>query len=708
MGVIDIGSNSDLIKISLIMKNRIIFNAFFCIFSWSASSPSFCQWTQANGPFGAGFWSIAASGSTVLAATQDGIFRTVDSGKTWSRSGSGIPANLHPDCLLVTNPYIFAGTIGGGIYRSSNAGVTWSECNGAALATVNGIASLGTTLAAATEQGIYLSSDTGANWVLENNGIPTSYIYTLVASGTNLFAANLFENVYLSSDSGKSWRLVNSGLPTKAEFLTLTASGANVFLGCSDGIYRTTDQGEFWMPANNGIPSSTLIYALAANHQNVFAGSFGAGIFQSSDSGQSWVAIDSGLTDSSVVALTADGSELWAGMNDGGLFFAGNNGDTWSNLSSGLLANPAVNVFSGSGENILCGTSNYGTVFLSEDAGMDWTRANLRLEDSYSEVLSLALQGNSVFAGTFGEGIFHSTDGGENWITVNNGLMVNTDITALAFDGTTLFAGTGVGLYLSTDNGASWNSSSDLSYIGVNALVVTDGNILAGTYGNGIYISYDEGQLWFPSDSGFNSLPWEGNCPTVNTFVVSGHDVFAGTSDSGIFRSSDEGMHWTPVSTGLTSTDVLSLASVASDLFAGTMNGVFLSTNNGTNWSDVSDGLTDSAVSAIGSDGPYLIAGTLADGVWRRLLSDFPVSRVSYGITTDSNLNVSVFPNPASNVLHISASEPIHAELFDLLGRERANSVPEASGSNIEVSSLEAGNYLLKIGGKTWPVTIIH
>lgn len=690
------------------MKSRVFLVTFFILLSSIAPVASFCQWTSANGPFGASFWSIAANGTNLVVATQDGIFRSGDSGKTCSRSSTGIPLNLHPDCLLVTNSYLFAGTIGGGIYRSSDAGLTWNVCNGAQSRTLNGIALLGTILAAGTDQGIFLSSDNGADWVPENNGIPVSNINMLISSGADLFAANLFANVYRSSDSGKSWSLVNSGLPTKPAFWSLIASGTILFLGTDDGVYRTTDLGESWMPENNGIPSSTTIWAMAANQQYVFAGSFVDGIFRSSDSGQSWVAMDSGLTDSSVVTLTADGPDVWAGMSDGELFFSGNNGDSWTNLSSGLRANPAVNVLAGSGESIFCTTSSSGSVFLSADAGMDWTPSKLRLEDPFSEVLSFTFQGTSLFAGTFGDGIVHSTNEGNSWTATNNGLDINTDITALAFDSTTLLAGTGIGLSLSTDNGASWSSPSDMSYVGVNSLVVNNNIALAGTYGNGIYVSSDLGQSWFPSDAGFNSDPWGGNCPTVNALIVSGNDIFAGTSDSGIFRSSDDGFRWTPVSTGLASMDVLSLAAVGSDLFAGTMKGIFLSTNDGMSWSDISDGLTDSAVSAIGSDGPYLIAGTLAAGVWRRLLSDFPASGVSYNIAADSSINVSIFPNPASNVLHISASEAVHAELFDVLGRERAISVQDANGSSIDVSSLEAGNYLLQIGGKAWPVVIAH
>jgi photosystem II stability/assembly factor-like uncharacterized protein len=66
----------------------------------------------------------------------------------------------------------------------------------------------------------------------------------------------------------------------------------------------------------------------------------------------------------------------------------------------------------------------------------------------------LATNDNSIVAGTYG-GIFISTDNGVTWNIRNNGLT-NTDIRSLAFSGTDIFAGSNGGMFLSTDNGASW------------------------------------------------------------------------------------------------------------------------------------------------------------------------------------------------------------------------------------------------------------
>ena len=68
---------------------------------------------------------------------------------------------------------------------------------------------------------------------------------------------------------------------------------------------------------------------------------------------------------------------------------------------------------------------------------------------------SLCFKGTYLFAGT-GGGIFRSSDGGAAWSQVNNGLT-STNVRAVATDGSFLFAATdGGGICRSTDDGANW------------------------------------------------------------------------------------------------------------------------------------------------------------------------------------------------------------------------------------------------------------
>ena len=112
-------------------------------------------------------------------------------------------------------------------------------------------------------------------------------------------------------------------------------------------------------------------------------------------------------------------------------------------------------------------------------------------------VLCLAISGTSIFAGTSGGGIYHSTDNGTSWTEVNNGLTYGY-VRTLKFLGTSLFAGTwGGGVYISTDNGTSWTASNvGLTATDVYSLATSDMNLFAGTKGNSIFLSTDNGVNW--------------------------------------------------------------------------------------------------------------------------------------------------------------------------------------------------------------------
>ena len=98
-----------------------------------------------------------------------------------------------------------------------------------------------------------------------------------------------------------------------------------------------------------------------------------------------------------------------------------------------------------------------------------------------------------VFVGTQGGGIFRSTDNGENWAGVNNGLTA-TNVRALAIDAASghIFAGTFGGVFRSTDNGDSWvpvNNGLEFPFV-ISLAINSSGDIFAGTFeGGGVYSS---------------------------------------------------------------------------------------------------------------------------------------------------------------------------------------------------------------------------
>src|SRR5208282_3395274 len=122
-------------------------------------------------------------------------------------------------------------------------------------------------------------------------------------------------------------------------------------------------------------------------------------------------------------------------------------------------------------------STNNGTSWTVDTAGM-----------GYQDILSFAVSGSNIFAGTYdfgvaygGGGVYLSTNNGTSW-TLDTAGMGYQYIFSFAMSGSNIFAGTGGGVYLSTNNGTSWTLDTNGmgGYQEVSSLAAGDSNILAG------------------------------------------------------------------------------------------------------------------------------------------------------------------------------------------------------------------------------------
>jgi len=323
----------------------------------------------------------------------------------------------------------------------------------------------------------------------------------------------------------------------------------------------------------------------------------------------------------------------------------------WMKMNSPTIG---ILCFEVSGSNLFAGTSDSG-VILSTDNGVNWLAVDSGLTDSIVQALST--RDGNLFAGTAFGGVFLSTNNAISWEEADSGLFgyLTDNVSAFLVSGNKLFAGTEFGVYISTDNGTTWNGTGDTNtYIRAFAEVGT--YLFAASSGiflGGVIMSTDDGASWNPSNNGL-----AGSSTIVSNFAVIGTNIFAGTQ-FGVDLSTDLGSNWTSVNNGLEDIDtpsyVSAIACSGTQLFAATDSGIFLSTNNGASWTSENLGLTDYNVYTLAVGGIYLFAGT-DSGVWRRSLLDFGNSFVS-PVASIGN-SICAYPNPFSQSTTITFSSP--------------------------------------------------
>jgi uncharacterized protein (TIGR03437 family) len=213
-----------------------------------------------------------------------------------------------------------------------------------------------------------------------------------------------------------------------------------------------------------------------------------------------WTAVAS--PPSGINVMFNDGSALFAGTEGSGVYRTDDAGRTWVQSNTGI-ENARVRSFVAAGANWYVGADS--GVYRSNDQGKNWVAVNNGLTYPVGSsvktrsVRALAFNGTSLFAGADKAedaaglpAIYRSTDFGQNWIEVRNGLPAVDSCSSLAVAGSAVFALISGSIYRSTDNGQSWtltNISSVFSVVAIRQSVFAARN-------DGLWRSDDLGQVW--------------------------------------------------------------------------------------------------------------------------------------------------------------------------------------------------------------------
>jgi hypothetical protein len=277
--------------------------------------------------------SIFPHGDKVFAGTNGnpGIWVSTDNGENWAPAPGGM-TYTGITAFTAFDSMVFAGT-GGGVYRSTNDGVTWQPVNADLPASqIEGFALIPSpagfvTLFTAIGKDVYRSMDSAGWWDLRATLSDSIRSYAVI--GTNLFAGTAGGGVYRSSHSGADWVTANGGL-TDLHVEDLAVVGQNLFAATGAGLFRSTDLGNTWSAAGLQI---TGLEALAVDGTRLYATSYGGGISLSDDLGVNWTSS----------AINAKARYLRAiGVNDEYVFVGSEYGGVWRRPKTEFITSVAA------------------------------------------------------------------------------------------------------------------------------------------------------------------------------------------------------------------------------------------------------------------------------------------------------------------------------------------------------------------------------
>jgi len=182
------------------------------------------------------------------------------------------------------------------------------------------------------------------------------------------------------------------------------------------------------------------------------------------------------------------------------------------------------------------------------------------------------------FYGCPGNGLYKSTDGGQNWIIITDGFgsvtffsdlevsPYNSNIIIASLGGGNVFTGVALpneGVWKSTDGGITWNrtlnvqEASDITFhpADVNILYAAAGGYLSPL--SGFYISTDQGTTWARSNTGLILPPLGGRMqfdisrsdPNI-IYAVIYQFTYTFSVLTKAYKSVDGGSSWAQISTG--------------------------------------------------------------------------------------------------------------------------------------------------------------
>jgi photosystem II stability/assembly factor-like uncharacterized protein len=649
----------------------------------------------------------------VTSSYGDGVYKSTDAGKTWIHLGLDLTRQIANIRIHPTNPdivYVAAqGAIHGasaerGVYKSVDGGKTWTK-----------------TLYVDDNSGcVDLSMD------MNNPRILYAAMWDYRRLPWEVRSGGKGSGLYKSTDGGDTWEKIETGLPKELGKMSVAVSQANsnkIYLVVESdsekeqgGLFVSENAGKSWnrISKDHRLVQRAWYYIEATadpvDENTVYVLSSPA--VKSTDGGKTWQSFRAPHGDYHQLWINPTNNKNMIVSNDGGAAVSFNGGKTWSTQNNQPTAQfyrvNADNLFP---FNLYGGQQDNTSVKIASQVSPSWGGITER-DWSYTaggESAFLAFDPNNpryVLGGSY-QGTISVLD---TKINEQVSVMVapvqyqslqpkdmkyrfnwNAPIVRSMHEEAYYHAGNI--LFKTTDLGKTWKAISpdltthDTSKMGMSGTPYTNEGAGGENYCTIAYViesPHEKGVIYTGSDDGLVHLTKDGGATwtnitpdgvkgaLVNSIEVSPFDK--GTAYIAvtkykfndftpfIYKTTDYGKSWTKLVTGIPYGAFVRVVrednAVKNLLYAGTETGFYISYNGGLNWKQLQLNLPIVAITDLKLHQDKLLASTQGRAFW--ILDDLVALRKSA-----SSLNNTFSLLPVSNVYRLSASSSLDRQFSD-------------------------------------------
>lgn len=654
------------------------------------------QWSPLNGPYGGGPELATGGGDTVFAGTSNGLYRSLDGARTWTRlafAERSVAIIGRAGGLLFVSGTNLTGTASGyDLLRSSDGGETFTAVvimrpDGARLRATavgrhRGLFYVNDALA--SDPIMMVSADTCVTWTaVEMPKEVKEPILAYAERGDTAYAVT--GRYFLARPSLTApWAVLHtfgSMLGLGRGFLD--ADG--VFLRAYTNLMRSTNGGRGWIPVRG--QTSGIV---RASDGRFYAGTVDGGLFVSEDSGATWAPF---FRDGPAFGrLVASGGRLL--FTQASLYAVEIASASATRADAGIAALTVERLSTAGGE--LLAVSNF--LNRSTDGGATWAdlvpnELDVRVE------LPVVRVGGVLLGG--GNSMRRSLDGGRTWAPVADTLAAHS-VVGFAVDGGAVYAAmdADASLIRSLDSGRTWAPllRRGSRPFGLFArppllLVVTEDRVLR---------SLDSGRTWDSVAISLSAPLGEVRMAMARSGTLM---MVIHNSPNAARRSLDSGRTWVRVPIDVISVD--DVVAIGDTFLLATRGGVYAVHDTATTATRYDPDFPYAAAS-ITADDRWIYLGTRGMSVWRAPRSTAAVRDAPDrgGSATGDAVALRAEPNPTAErayaAFRLAAPADVRLEIEDLFGRtlrvERLGAVDAGEHrAAVDCAGLPTGTYFLRL-----------